>query len=263
VTPFGPNIYQFPEGQIVAFVLVLLRISAFFVAWPVFGTILVPTPVKILLSICVALMMFPIIHFQNLTQLQVSEDLIVFAFREVALGLVMGFMMRMFFFAISIAGEITSTTIGLSSGHMFNPTLGSQSTTVEQFQLALATLFFLSLSGHHLFLSGLGQSFELLPVSTAGINYKGFVSLSVTVEKVFLLALKMCAPVLIAILLTNLSMGIVGRAVPQINVLVTSLPVTISVGLGVVFVSIPLVLAEMTGLLDVMATEFFRMMRVL
>jgi flagellar biosynthesis protein FliR len=263
VTAFGPNIYQFPEGQIIAFVLVLLRISAFFVAWPVFGTTLVPIPVKILLSICVSLMMFPVIHFQNLTHLQISEDLVVLAFREVALGLVMGFMMRMFFFAISVAGEITSTSIGLSSGQMFNPTLGTQSTAVEQFQLALATLFFLSLDGHHLFLSGLGQSFELLPVSTAGINFKGFAVMATSVQQVFLLGLKMCAPVLIAILLTNLSMGIIGRAVPQINVLVTSLPVTISVGIGVVFITVPLFIAEMTGLLDVMATEFFKMLRVL
>lgn len=263
MTAFGPNIYQFPEGQIIAFVLVLLRISSFFVAWPVFGTALVPVPVKILLSICVALMMFPIIQFQNLTQLQISEDIILLALREVALGLTMGFMMRMFFFAVSIAGDITSTSIGLASGQMFNPSLGSQSTAVEQFQLGLATLFFLSISGHHLFISGLGQSFELVPVSGASLNYMSFAAMASTVQKVSLMGLKMCAPVLIAVLLTNLSMGVVGRAVPQINVLVTSLPVTISIGIGVMFISIPLVLAEMNGLLDIMATEFFKMLRVL
>lgn len=258
-----PNLYQFPEGQIIAFVLVLLRISAFLVAWPVFGTSLVPPPVKILLSICLALMMFPTVHFQNLSQLQISEEIAFLAFREVVIGLIMGFMMRMFFFAVSIAGDVASVSIGLASGQMFNPSLGGNSVAVEQFQVGLATLFFLMINGHHMFLSGLAQSFEVIPVSNMGLHYKAFTSLAIAGQQVLVMGLKMCSPVLIAVLLTNISMGVVGRAVPQINVLATSLPVTITVGLAVLFVCIPLMVGEMSSLMDVMAVEFFKMMRVL
>lgn len=258
-----PNLYQFPEGQIIAFALVLLRIIAFFVAWPVFGTATVPVSVKILLSIAVAMMMYPTLHFQNAEVIKISEDIILFAAREVALGLTLGFMMRMFFFAISIAGEIISVSIGISSAQLFNPTMGGSSSAVEQFQLILATLFFLGINGHHLFLMGLSSSFELLPVTAVGLKYQAFSGLAVLVESTFLIGLKMAAPVMIAILLTNMTMGVLGRAVPQINVLVTSLPVTIMVGGAVMFISLPLLILEMNGLLDHMSAQLMQIMKVL
>jgi flagellar biosynthetic protein FliR len=77
------------------------------------------------------------------------------------------------------------------------------------------------------------------------------------------MGLKMAAPVLVAVFLTNLSMGVLGRAVPQINVLVTSLPVTISIGIGVLFFTIPLMVLEMNGMLNLMADQFFQMLKVL
>jgi flagellar biosynthetic protein FliR len=257
------NLYQFPEGQIIAFALVLLRVIAFFVAWPVFGTNLVPTPVKILLSLAVSLMMFPTLKFQNPDLIRISEEIIGLALREVSLGLILGFMMRMFFFAISMSGEIISVSVGLSSAQLFNPAMGGSTAVVEQFQLALATLFFLSLNGHHLFISGMASSFEMLPAATMTLNFKAFSGFAVFAQMTFLMGLKMAAPVMIAVFLTNTTMGVLGKAVPQINVLVTSLPVTILVGFGVLFVTLPLMIFEMNGLLDMMADQFMKMMKVL
>lgn len=258
-----PNLYQFPEGQIVAFALVLLRVIAFFVAWPVFGTAVVPVHVKVLLSVAVSMMMFPTLKFQNPELIKISEEIVTFAAREVALGLVLGFMMRMFFFAVSISGEIISVSTGLSSAQLFNPAMGGTSTVVEQFQLVLATLFFLSINGHHLFITGLASSFTVLPVTQMGFNYKAFSGFAVLGQQTFLMGIKIAAPVMIAVLLANLTMGVLGRAVPQINVLATSLPITILVGLGVLFVTLPLVIFEMNGLLELMAEQFFQIMKVL
>ena len=171
--------------------------------------------------------------------------------------------MRMFFYAVSIMGEIVSVSMGLASAQLYNPAMGSQSNVIEQFQLVLATLFFLALNGHHIFIAGLASSFDLVPVASIGVNYKAFAGIAVMVQDVFLMGLKMSAPVLIAVLLANVVMGIVGRAVPQINVLVTGLPVTIMLGLGVLIVITPLFVLEMGGLLNLMAERFFTVMKVL
>ncbi|MEZ0392355.1 MAG: flagellar biosynthetic protein FliR [Pseudobdellovibrionaceae bacterium] len=258
-----PGLSQFPEGQIIAFALVFLRIIAFVVAWPVFGSSNVPVPVKVLLSLIFSIILFPVISFQNVDLIKIDDQLIFLSIREVGIGLALGFLMRMFFFAISIAGEVVSLSIGLSSAQMFNPTLGTQSNVVEQFQMMIATLFFLAINGHHIFITGMAQSFDLAPVAVIGIKAEAFGSISQWTKDVFVAGLKMSAPVLVAIFLTNISMGILGRAVPQINVLVTSMAVTLLLGLGVLFVTTPLFLGEMHGLMNLMAERFFQFMKVI
>ena len=228
-----------------------------------FWTTLVPNSVKILLAIIFTLTVFPALQFTNPDLLVMSDNVILLVVRETVIGLVLGFSLRAFFYAISVSGELTSVTMGINSAQLFNPALGTNSNVFEQFQLTLATLFFLIINGHHFFIQGLAHSFELLPVSSVGFNYKAFAGFSTIAQKTMLMGLKMCAPILIAVLLTNISMGIVGRAVPQINVLVTSFPVTIMVSVAVMFICIPFMIYEMSGLMDVMATEFLHIMRSL
>lgn len=258
-----PGFDQMPEGQIIAFALVLLRLLAFFFASPIIGTQNVPIPVKILLSIVLAVVLFPIVSFQNVDMIRISDDVLFLAIRELFIGLFLGFLMRSFFFAISVAGEIISVSMGLGAAQVFNPTLGSQSNVIEQFQVAIATLFFFSLNGHHWFIQGMATSFELAPVSALAVKYQGFAMISNVIQDVVLIGLKISAPILISMFLANVAMGVVGRAVPQINVLVTSLPVQILLGLAVLLVCIPLFIGEMNGLIDVMANQMIAAMKVL
>lgn len=257
-----PGLNQFPEGQIIAFALVFLRIIAFVVAWPVFGSASVPVPVKVLLSLVMSMIFFPTISFQNVDLIRIDDQLVFLAVREIFVGLALGFLMRMFFIAISIAGEIISVSIGLASAQLFNPAMGSQSNVVEQFELLLATLFFLAIDGHHVFIQGMAQSFQIVPVAAIAVKAHAFGGIGQIVQDVFLAGLRISAPILVAIFLTNVAMGIVGRAVPQINVLVTSMPVTLLLGLGVMIVTTPLFLGEMGGLINLMAERFFQFMKV-
>lgn len=257
------NLYGFPEGQIIAFALVFLRIVAFVIAWPIFGTALVPVQVKIFISVAISMLMFPTLHFQNSHLLAVNDHLPFMAFRELSVGLAMGFLMRAFFFAVSVAGDIISISMGLASAQLYNPAMGSQGNVIEHFQVGLATLFFLAINGHHIFLGGLASSFELVPISALGIKYEAFRYLGVLGQEILLIGLKLSAPVLVSILITNVALGILGKAVPQINILVTSLPITITIGFFVMFVSTPLFIEEMAHLSTIMADEFFKMMKVL
>ncbi len=258
-----PGLSQFPEGQIIAFALVLLRVIAMVVAWPIFGTNSVPVHTKILLSITFSVLLFPTIKFNNINLINMGDELIFLAAREIMVGLALGFLMRMFFFAVSIAGEVISVTSGLSSAQLYNPAMGTHGNVIEQFEVMLASIFFLAMNGHHIFLSGLAQSFDFAPVADIAIKTNAFGGIGGMVQEVFLMGLRISTPVMIAVFLANVAMGIIGRAVPQINVLVTSMQVTLLLGSAVLFVTVPLFINELSGMMDIMSSRLFEFMKVM
>ncbi len=257
------NSFLFPEGQIIAVALIFMRMLAFVIAAPILGVQTVPTSLKILLSLILALVLLPIVKYQHVELIKINEEIILMAMREIAIGLILGFLMKSFFFAISVMGEIISLSMGLSSAQIFNPALGIQSNIIEQFETVIATVLFLSMNGHYLFLSGMADSLNVLPVASLSFRYESFVHMAGLAQEIMLIGIKMAAPVMLAVFLTNVSMGVLGRAVPQINILVTSLSVTVMLGMFILFITMPLTVNEMQGLVNEMSDYFFKYMKVL
>ncbi|WII73128.1 flagellar biosynthetic protein FliR [Bdellovibrio sp. 22V] len=249
------------EAQILLFALVLLRMIAFVVSSAVFGSPLVNTPIKVLLSIVLSVVLFPLVKVGNVDYSLISNEIISLAVRELVVGLSLGFLTRLFFFVVTMTGDLVSMSVGLSASQMYNPMLGSHGNTIDQFYSTIGTLVFLAINGHHMLISGIAQSYELVPVSSLALNVGPFAEMAVFGQTVMMMAIKMCAPVLVAVLLVNLAMGILGRAVPQINVLVTSMPVTILLGMTVVFICLPLMVIEMNGLVEITASKLIAVMK--
>ncbi len=258
-----PSIYQFNEIQILTFALVLMRITAFVFVWPILGTQTIPIQIKILFSLVLTMVLSPTVLVSAPVQEEMSQVVIWLAAREITIGLFLGFVARMFLFAVAIGAQIASVSLGLAQAQLFNPSLGSQGNIIEQFQVTLASMVFLALGGHHYLLSGLASSFTMIPLSSVGINIDSFQTIIQMGQEVLVIGLKICAPVLVAIFLTNLSMGIIGRAVPQINVLVTSIPVTIMIGLITMIFTMPLFITEMDTLLQATVERMFQTMKVM
>lgn len=249
------------EAQILLFALIFLRMIAYVVASAIFGSPMVNVAVKILLSVVLSIVLFPVVKAGNINYMVISNDIIGLAAREVVVGLSLGFLTRLFFFVVSMTGDLVSMSIGLSAAQIYNPMMGSQGGVIEQFYSAMATLIFLAINGHHILLSGIAQSYDLVPVSSLTLNVGPFAEMAVFGQIAFMMAIKMCAPVLVTILMVNLAMGILGRAVPQMNVLVTSMPVTIMLGFAVVFICMPLFIMEMNGLANITAEKLFAVMK--
>ncbi|MBO9668427.1 MAG: flagellar biosynthetic protein FliR [Bdellovibrio sp.] len=249
------------EAQILLFALILLRMMAFIVSSAFFGSNLVHTPVKILLSITMSVLLFPVVKIGNVDYLTISNEIIGLAVRELIVGLSLGFLTRLFFFVVSMVGDLTAMSVGLGAGQMFNPLLGTQGNAMESFYSTLGTLVFLAINGHHILIRAIAESYTLVPVSSLSLNVGPFAEMAMFGQTAMILTIKMCAPVLATILLVNLAMGILGRAVPQINVLVTSMPVTIMLGMTVVFICLPLMVMEMNGLVEITASNLFQVMK--
>lgn len=255
------QMFGFPEGQILGFALVLLRMLSFVIAMPIIGTPTVPTTVKVLFPLVIAVLLHPIAISKTASNLAISEQVIMLAGREVLIGVFLGFFVRMFFFAVSVGGEIISTASGLASAQIFNPAMGSNSGIMEQFQLLIATLLFLAINGHHFFIEGIATSFEILPIGTLGFNWNVFSSVGGILQTVMIMGCQLAMPITVSMLVTHLTMGIVGKAVPQINVLMTSLQVTILVSIVVLTISVPMTASTMNNMLGEMMGQFSRVLK--
>lgn len=254
---------QLNEIQILMFGLILLRMSAFVASAAIFSTANIPPQLKILAAVVFTIVIFnPIATNEAMVRLSESQaDLLMLAGREVLVGLVLGFVTRLFFFAVSMAGEIVSISTGLGQAQMYNPIMGSMSNAMEQFYSIIATLVFLSMNGHHTVILGIVESFSSTPVAELSFGYSSFAELVMKIQSFFIIGIKISAPILVSMMVIQLGMALLSRVVPQINVMVTSASVTVLIGFIIMFVSLPLLVLQMSGVVDFSMNEFFKFLR--
>lgn len=251
------------EAQILLFALILLRMISFVVSSAFYGASSINVSIKVLLSIMLSLVIYPVVRIGNVDYLVISNEIIGLVIRELIIGLSLGFLTRLFFMVVTMVGDLVSMVIGLSASQMYNPLMGTNGNVLDTFYSTIGTLVFLSLNGHHMLINAIAESYRLVPVSSLKLNIGPFAEMALFGQTALLLTVKMCAPVIATILLVNLGMGILGRAVPQINVLVTSMPVTIMIGMTVLFLCLPLMTLEMNGLMELTAERLFSVMKSL
>ncbi len=268
---------MFRETEILAFALILLRVSAFMFAWPLFSLYNVPAPLKVLLALSVAMLLFPAIDHSALAYKGLDQDIAWLGAKEVLTGLCLGFLTRLFFFALSVGGNLIATSAGMANGQLFNPSLGASTTTVEQFYATIGTLLFLSLNGHHYFLTGLARSFDAVPIAFGGTGFalqthmtNGLSQLigrygesGLILQQITEAGIKIAAPVLITIFMLNIVMGVISRAIPQVNVLVTSMSVNFLAALAVMILAVPALIMQLDREILAFAETLFKFMKAM
>lgn len=222
------------------FLLVLLRVSALLMVAPIFGHRTWLARAKVGLAFTVSIILFPIVADQPL---DVPAGVLPYALmmiREVLMGVVMGFVVLLLFVAIQFAGQLAGLQMGFGIVNVIDPQSSNQLSIMGQFLNILAILLLLSLNGHHTILTGLVTSFETIPlggvVLKAGLMQK---MIAITAE-VFIIGVKIAAPIMTALFLVTAAMGVLARTVPQMNVFMVGFPVQISAGLGAFLVCMPL-----------------------
>jgi flagellar biosynthetic protein FliR len=243
------------------FALMFVRISTCVSMFPIFGNKNIPVHAKVLLSLLVSFVLFPVMKSRFAFIAGWEDSLILLVAREALCGLFMAFVARFIFIGVEIAGQILSFTMGFSAAQLINPTFGDSGTMMEQFEMILATLLFLGINGHHFLFEAIYRSFEIAPLGRLFIDVKGLASVTVLTQQVFIIGIKLAGPMIAVILFLNIALGMVGRAVPQINVFVISFPVNILVGLFVFSVSIPLLLTVLEGDFMNMTAQMFQFLR--
>ena len=147
--------------------------------------------------------------------------------------------MRIVFVAVEMAGELIGLQMGLGFAIFFDPQNSGQIDIIGRFLGVIASLAFLAMNGHLMVLALISQSFSTLPVGVSGVNELTFQTLANWGQEIFKSGLQLSLPVLTALLITNLALGILTRAAPQLNIFAVGFPLTLSIGLFVLALSMP------------------------
>ena len=216
----------------------MMRIGAMLLAMPVIGTRLVPTRVKIIVTFVLSVLVVPLLPPLPVVEALSLEGLFVSA-QQILIGLAMGFTLQLVFGALMIAGEAIAMSMGLGFASMVDPTNGVNVPVISQFLIIVGTLLFLALGGHLMLIQLVVSSFETLPISPVGLERDSFWALYAWGSQMFIGALWVAIPALISMLVITLSMGVMTRAAPQLNIFSVGFPVTMFMGFIILLMVLP------------------------
>lgn len=163
----------------------------------------------------------------------------VLAGRELLVGVLVGVAVSAIFVGIQMGSRLVGIQIGFGLGGAINPLSGVDSGTVDMFYSILATVIFLSANGHSGVLAALVRTFDLAPLGDAALPPVNPVQVIALIQSVFEVALRIAMPAIAAMLLADVGLGLVGRAAPQMQVIVVGVPVKVGLGLLILAVSTP------------------------
>lgn len=220
------------------FILVLARIVTMVSLVPIYGSGAVPTQTKIGFSLLLSFIIFPIVvrDFPP-----IPEHLLLFfglMFREVLVGVLMGLVTSIIFAAVQLSGQIFGMQIGFGIVNVIDPLSDLQISILGQFEFLVAIMLFLAVGGHHLLIAAMANSYLHVPLGAFAVNAPLTEQVTQMLGKMFDIAFKVGFPMIAAIFLINIVMGVIARTVPQMNIFIVGLPLNIFVGLIVMGLSI-------------------------
>lgn len=216
----------------------LTRIMGLISVAPLFGNRSVPARVKlglgILLTVVVAPAIPPVPQIEPISMLG-----LLIVVQQFLIGIAMGFSMRVVFAAVEYAGEVIGLTMGLGFATLFDPQSQGRSSAISQFLGLLTIMLFLALNIHLMLLAVLIESFTSLPIGDTTLTGGMFYRLTEWGGRIFSAGLQLALPVVAALLITNMALGILTRAAPQLNLFAIGFPLTLGVGFIVLLLSLP------------------------
>jgi flagellar biosynthesis protein FliR len=232
------DLFTFDPSTVLSFLLTLFRVSLVVFLLPFFGGEGAPVPVKAALCLVLSMGIWPTLSFPGELFPGNGLSLMLMLLGELVIGLVLGLVVMFLFAAVQTGGQLIGFQMGFAMINVVDPLTGVSETVTSHFLYMVTLLVFLSLNGHLHMLKGLSMSFELVPPGTLIVNptvAQGIIAFS---AKLFVLAIKIASPVMVALFLVDLALALVAKAAPQMNVLFVGFPLKVSVGflfLGLVF----------------------------
>ncbi|MFB0936678.1 MAG: flagellar biosynthetic protein FliR [Propionivibrio sp.] len=225
------------NAMIAAFIFPLTRILALLYAAPPFNNASLPMLVRLVLGLAITMAIAPGLDRLPTIEPASGAGLLVLA-EQMLIGYAMGFSLRLVFSAVDLAGTVFSMQMGLGFATSYDPASTSQTPVVSELIGILALLMFLAIDGHLMVLSTLAQSFRALPIGVLP-GSASWANLANAAAIVFSAGLLIALPIIVALLITNTALGVLGRVAPQLNLIVIGFPITIALGFAALYVSLP------------------------
>jgi flagellar biosynthetic protein FliR len=223
------------------FLLPFARIAALFVSDPILGNRAVPVRIKILAAFVITVAIAPVLPASPPVDPGSAQGLLLLA-QNILIGLGMGFTMRIAFAAIEMAGHLVGLQMGIGFASFFDPRSSANVPVVASFFTLFATFMLLATDGHLMILEALVESFQRLPAGTAGLEASAMRQIASAGGIIFEAGVSLSLPVVVALLVTNLSIGVMTRAASQLNIFAVGFPITLGVGMVTLLLTLPLLL---------------------
>jgi len=213
------------------YLLVLLRVSIILFMLPVFSSNVFPRTLKMGFAMVASLLFYPVVEIdlERFPLTIPATGLLIFA--EAMIGLTIGLCLRIFFGSVQLAGQVIGFQIGFVMINVVDPQTGSNVSIMDQLGYWVAILVFLLLNGHHIMFIALIDSFKLIPIGFFMMQEVMMAKMIDLGAQMFMLAVKIGAPVIAALLFVSVGFGLIAKFSPQMNVMIVAFPLKIVVGL--------------------------------
>ncbi len=240
------------------FLLIFARMTGLFVTAPIFGNKNIPAYFKIGFAFTTAILMANVVKVDHIIT---TDSLILYALyiiKELAVGIVIGYIAYAIFTSIYLAGQIIDYQIGFGMVNVFDPVSNIQVPITANLYYILAMLIFLVTNGHHMLIKALYLSYNIVPLGSAIIGPNLADNIIGLFVQIFSMGFRIAAPIVAAILIADVVLGIISKTIPQMNVFVLGMPLKILVGLLIILITIPAFVYIVASLTDNMNTEIFK-----
>lgn len=241
------DLVSFSAAYLSRYLLALVRVLGAIMLNPMLGSARVPMPARVGLCLFVTLIIFP--PAASMTPLAVGPLEVA---GELLVGLLAGFAIALIFAAVQFVGGLINVNSGMGFGGTVDPSLNLGTGAIEQFVSLFALLVFVQINGHHLFLAGLQQLFDTVPVGTVARLPGNVEGLAEIVSGVFAAAIMMALPVLAALVVADLGLAILTRIAPQMNLFALGFPLKIAVALVGLLLALPVILPRLIAMYRVL-----------
>lgn len=251
------------QTQMSLFLLIFVRISGIIIISPVFGSRNIPGSLKTGLTLYLALIILPFITSTEMPAVpQTLIPYIILLVSELIFGIIIGFASSLVFSAVQMTGSLLDMQIGFGVVNVFDPQAGQQVPLIGNFKYILALLLFLIVNGHHILLTAIVDSFKLVPIT--GVVFSNSITNMMVnmISGIFTLAFKITVPVLAALIITDIALGILARTMPQMNVFIVGVPAKIIVGIFVLSVTLPFFMLFLEVGLRGMYRDIYKIMAI-
>ncbi len=230
---------NFTLDRMLRLMMVFIRVAPLIFFMPVTGSRGVPIQARVLCAFAVAMVLAPVVPLSTDALPQNGAGIVLFVGKEIILGAILALFARLIFGAVETAGQMAGIQMGLGIAGTMDPQSGTQISLVGYFWNICAVLIFLAIDGHHLFFRTMMESFRFLPPGELHISQATFEGMVRGGSWMFVMTVKIMAPVTASLFLSHVAMGIIAKTVPQIPILIVALP--LNIGLGLTFTGLCLV----------------------
>jgi flagellar biosynthetic protein FliR len=228
----------------------MMRVAPILFLMPLLSSATLPTLLKISFTLAVSLVLLPVVKIDARHFPSDPYQFGTFMAAELMIGFILGLSVKLIFAGVQLAGEFVGYQMGLAMANILDPESGMDTTLIAQFYYLVSLLIFLSIDGHHWFIRALFQSFSALSPGEIYLKpglYQHLIHLS---GKMFVIAIKLGAPIMAVMILTQIGLGMIAKLVPQVNVLIASFPLTICLGLVFLGLSVEWMVPFLRSLFD-------------